>query len=172
MRMMKGNMLDVIEQSHMFVISTNGVLKKDGSLVMGRGIAKQISEKYPSIPHMAGEAITSGGFKKTYQTSWKHSAFSHRYNFLQLPETSICLFQVKNAWWDSAKLFLIHQSAIEMRSAIDRFIAQNECEPVVHMNFPGIGNGKLSREVVLPYLEQSLPDFVHVWEYADVKASV
>lgn len=172
MKLMKGNMLDVIEQSHMFVITTNGVLRKDGSLVMGKGIAKQISDKYPTIPHLAGEAISAGGFKKTYHANWKHSDFAHRYHFLQLPGTSICLFQVKTAWWDNAKLFLIHQSALEMKAAIDKFINLNKCEPVVHMNFPGIGNGGLSKEVVLPHLESVLPDFVHVWEYANIEARV
>lgn len=172
MRMMQGNMLDVIEHSHLFVISTNGILKADGSLVMGAGIAGQIAEKYPSIPKLAGNCIKAGRYPTSHEVHWKHSGVSHRYSFIQLPGTSISLFQVKGAWWESAKLFMIHQSALAMKKVIDNFVAQYKCEPVVHMNFPGIGKGCLSKEVVLPTLQSILPDFVHVWEYAETSVRV
>lgn len=172
MKLMKGDMLDVIEHSHMFVISTNGILRNDGCLVMGKGIAGQIADRYPSIPKLAGDVIKAGRFPTTHEANWQHRGISHRYNFIQLPSTSICLLQVKNAWWDNANLFLIHQSALEMRAAIDRFTNLNKCQPVVHMNFPGIGNGGLSRAVLLPRLEQILPECVHVWEYASITEKV
>ena len=172
MKMRRGDMLDVIEQSHMFVISTNGILKRDGSLVMGGGIAKQIADRYPSIPAQAGELIKSGGFKRTRESNWKYSGTSYNYEFLQLPGTSICLLQVKSAWWDNAKLFLLYKSVLALRDSIDRFVVENKCDPVVHMNLPGVGLGGLSRNIVLNQIEPVLPDCVTVWEYENTEARV
>jgi len=41
-------------------------------------------------------------------------------------------------------------------------IAHPDCR--IDLNFPGIGNGRLSPDQVLPLIKQ-LPDNVHVWRY-------
>ena len=40
-------------------ITTNGVVKKNGELVMGRGIASQAKQRYPDIPKILGANNTN-----------------------------------------------------------------------------------------------------------------
>ena len=67
-------------------------------------------------------------------------------------------FMVKDHWAEPAKLSIIEESVESLMG----FLSDDERR--VDLNFPGIGNGKLRREDVLPII-QRLPDKVHVWEY-------
>ena len=67
---------------------------------------------------------------------------------------------VKSHWKEPARLDIIEQSC----KVLSYFLAKYPEISRVDLNFPGIGNGKLKREDVLPLIEQ-LPDNVHVWEY-------
>lgn len=67
---------------------------------------------------------------------------------------------VKDHWQEDAKLSIIEESAI----CLDNWLFDMTSDIRVDLNFPGIGNGKLKREDVLPLLER-LPDNVHIWEY-------
>ena len=54
-----GNMLDTT--CEVLVVSTNGYVKKDGSCVMGRGIAEQISNLFPEVAFTLGGLIRGHG---------------------------------------------------------------------------------------------------------------
>ena len=76
---------------------------------------------------------------------------------------------VKNHWAEEAKLNIIAESCAALLHGLtprgNKFSNGKYLHTVrVDLNFPGIGNGKLKREDVLPILEK-LPDSVHVWEY-------
>jgi hypothetical protein len=66
-------------------------------------------------------------------------------------------FMVKQHWNDPAHIPTIMRSTAELIEIASQYVK-------IDLNFPGIGNGKLKREDVLPIIEQ-LPDNVHVWEY-------
>jgi len=141
----QGNMWDAYEEVTYFIVTTNATVTKDGRLVMGRGIAKQAVEKFPGIDYEIGEELPS--LTDEYG----------RYGCLIGEPISI--FQVKTFWGNPADLGLI-----EFSTNMLNFIADKHAEATFALNFPGIGNGGLRRELVLPII-QTLPDNVQVWEY-------
>lgn len=141
----KGNMWSVFDSTDIFMITTNPIRRKDGAVVMGRGIALEAKTKYPTLPHDFGNML------ETYPNN---IGLIGHYDY-----TRIYWFMVKHHWRDRADLEVIKKSVTELRELLEW------SDERVDMNFPGIGNGKLKREDVLPVL-QTLPDNVHVWEYA------
>lgn len=145
----KGDMWSVFGKTDLFLITTNPIRRKDGAIVMGRGIAKQVKERFPNFP---------------FDFGWRYSIQFMGYQ--SLTPTGVVgrydgqlmgYFMVKDHWREEAKLELIEDSVSDL------------CETAyaygrIDLNFPGIGNGKLRREDVLPIIEQ-LPDNVHVWEF-------
>ncbi|AII27487.1 hypothetical protein Q21_gp8 [Vibrio phage VPp1] len=69
MKEAKGNMLCV--DCDAIVVTTNGFVKKDGSNVMGRGIAKQMSMVFPQLPQDLGNMIDKFG-NKVYVFQYEH----------------------------------------------------------------------------------------------------
>lgn len=136
-----------------YVVTTNGTLKKDGSLVMGKGAALQALERHSNLPAIAGREV--------YYHSTGIANTDHLYGFLPViypheDTPGIGLFQVKWSFRNSASIELIKMSVsmltqfLELRKGIS-----------VRMNFPGIGAGGLLRSVVEPYLYR-LPQTVTV----------
>jgi len=127
------------------IFTTNSFVKKDRSLVMGRGNAKEISSIYPELPKKLGKVIDHLG--------------EYYYLEYEIEQGKFAAFQVKYHWFDEADLGLIQKS-----TDLLKYQARlNICCLTYHLPFPGIGNGKLSREDVLPILEE-LPSNVVVHE--------
>lgn len=143
----KGNMLNHLNDCDFAFITTNSYVKNNGRLVMGRGIAQQVRDSFPDIDLDLGKTITSRGLHlKTYDLIQSQTY------------PKIWAFQVKWHWADKANLTLIESACDELSN-----MAQYNYDKVFYLNFPGIGNGQLSREEVLPIVEQ-LPDNVTIWE--------
>lgn len=140
----KGNMWDAFGQG-IFMITTNPIIKKDGSVVMGRGIALEAKTKYPDLPYHFGLALAETKYRKIGMIG----------TFDNVP---IWWFMVKHHWRLPASLDVIKES-IELVKYI-------KSTTRVDLNFPGIGNGKLAKEQVLPLLEE-LPNNFHIWEKND-----
>lgn len=147
MKLRTGDMWSVFEEADFFCITTNAQTRKDGALVMGRGIAKQAIERFPRLPYWAGGILADRGL------------VGQEYNILDMrPGSKFLLFQVKYHWKDEADLALIERST----GRLSHYAATYPMYQF-HLNFPGIGNGRLKREDVLPIIEV-LPDNVTVWE--------
>jgi uncharacterized phage-like protein YoqJ len=71
-------------------------------------------------------------------------------------------FQTKVHWQDDADLHLIAHSVKMLKAAAER-----TPELRIDMNFPGIGNGKLTFDDVAPLLV-GLPGNVHIWRKKEV----
>ncbi|MCI0446615.1 hypothetical protein L0152_25850 [bacterium] len=125
-------------------VTTNSFVRRDGSLVMGRGAALQAAQGFPELPYVAGQKVL-----------WRSGHLS-RYGWLYLPELNIGLFQVKRHWKDNAELRLIKRATEDLCEFMQR-----HSDISVALNFPGIGNGRLSFDLVKPIVE-SLPDRVHL----------
>lgn len=142
----KGNMLEHLDECELAFITTNAMVKKDGSLVMGRGIAQQVRDMFPGIDKAFGKRITEC---KLHQKE---------YNIIsQNLEPKIYAFQVKYSWWEEADLTLIRNST--------NMLGETACKNMdkqFFLNYPGVGNGKLKTEDVAPIVEQ-LPDNVTIW---------
>jgi hypothetical protein len=164
-----GDMWSAWEAADLFVITTNSTLRagsslraasslrlNDKALVMGRGIARQAKKRFPGIAAALGSAIGvqcgSGGFYGLLVSpAW--------------PDAKLATFQVKTDWRDSADLDLIRRSTVML---VNWCKAHPDSQ--VHLNFPGIGNGKRKRADVKPIID-GLPETVTIWEYAVANAN-
>lgn len=143
-------MWSVFHDTDVFMITTNPIRRKDGAVVMGRGIAAEAKERYPDLPYDFGVAL-AGLHPEIDQ---RNVGMIGRYEY-----TDIYFFMVKDHWKEPAKLDIIKQSVFYLKHGFDWE------DKRIDLNFPGIGNGHLAREDVLPLL-QDLPDNVHIWEKA------
>ena len=125
---------------HLRVITTNGFVKTNGELVMGRGVAQQAKRKYPHLPKIFGELVN------------RHGNHVHI-----LDEYQLASFPVKpNTWWENADINLIKQSALELRE-----LTINSRWDYVIMPLVGCGNGKLDWKDVRPVLEAVFPEAMY-----------
>ena len=145
-----GDMWTAYTAADLFLISTNSTLKKSNhALVMGRGIARQARDRFPGLTQALGQHILNtcgnqGEYGLLISPHW--------------PVAKLGAFQVKRHYSHPASLELIQCST----TALYAWCADHAA--LVHLNFPGVGYGRLHREAVLPIIAQ-LPDQVTIWEY-------
>lgn len=97
MKEVTGNIWDYYDNGYIACITTNRMLKKDGSLVMGKGVALQAKDKIPFLPKILGKQVKNNLYLTCY-----------------LSELRSISFPVKYHWKDKADLTLIKKSAIEL----------------------------------------------------------
>ncbi len=160
-----GDMWSAWDRADLFLITTNSSTRLDGRLVMGAGIARQARDRFPGLDARLGQAIKDRAAIKV--------SFSHRgreydwwtlssYHLLVSPDwprNKLGLFQVKCRFSSPASLDLIERSV----SALRRWCGEHP-NAEVHLNYPGIGNGRLDPSDVRPLIDE-LPDSVRVWQY-------
>jgi len=151
MKIAIGNMWNVFASVDLFCITTNSITRKDGELVMGRGIARQAKDKFPGLGLALGNAVANGGMRgRVYglllSPSW--------------PAKKLAAFQVKINWQAKAELEIIRVSAQQLGH-----FAKANPDKSIALNFPGIGNGRLDYDDVLEIV-QNLPDNVTLWKFA------
>lgn len=144
-----GDMWSVYDQADLFCITTNASLDSENNLVMGAGIAGQAKEKFPGLPDRFGTMLRENG---AYQED-------EPYGMLFDEETKIAAFQTKQDWRDDASIKVIAHANVRLFA----WLFENEGQEV-HLNYPGIGHGNLSKSVVKKLI-QHLPDRVHIWQY-------
>lgn len=149
----RGDMWSVFGKTDLFLITTNPIINKQGLAVMGRGIAKQMADRYPEVREDFAQAMHM--LRDT--DCWP--CYTDTIGGYGYPKQTVGFFMVKDHWAAPARLDIIQKSVDELCAWL-----QDDPKERVDLNFPGIGNGRLSREEVLPLL-QKLPDSVHVWEY-------
>jgi len=138
-----GNMWDIFVEADIFIFTGNSYVRKDGALVMGRGLALDIRDKIPELAYILGDRIKE----------------SPKYGLIIEEDLGLGVFQVKYHFSDNADLDLIRFSC-----GILSEYANTHLDKKIHMNYPGIGYGHLSRESVEPIIRE-LPDNVHVWSF-------
>lgn len=148
----KGDMW--LSGADIIAVTGNAYVKSNGELVMGRGAAQEAAQRYPGCAQAFGTQIIH----------WSVRSPGVPYGFVlcvrDYPgKPRLGLFQVKYNWWEAAKLPLIQVSARQLSASARGSLRGYR----IALNFPGIGNGRLARESVLPLL-QGLPNNVEVWE--------
>jgi len=124
------------------IVTTNGMVKQDGSLVMGGGCALEAAQRYPDLPITLGQAVRALG-NEPFWTLWPDGI-------------QIVSFPTKHRWRDKSDILLIARSARKiagMAALRDR---------VVVMPRPGCGLGGLRWQDVKLVLEPILDDWFHV----------
>lgn len=138
MKEITGNLWDYYQKpDHIICLTTNGFVKQDGTAVMGRGCAKEATERVPGIARKLASFLKQGGNHVFWLT------------------TEIVSFPVKHNWWEQADRDLI----IRSRTELCDFAIHNKNYTFI-LPRPGCGNGRLKWEDVKPLLEV-LPD--NVW---------
>ncbi|WJZ23542.1 Macro domain-like protein [Listeria phage LIS04] len=118
-------------------ITTNGVVKRNGSAVMGAGIAKQATRRLKGIDEKLGAQLKLRG---------NHTQLIGYY-FPAGKRTAVVAFPVKHHWRDSADINLIQRSAKELVKLSDK-LGWSE----IYLPRPGCGNGNLEWSEVKPIL--------------------
>jgi hypothetical protein len=117
-------------------ITTNGVIKKDGYLVMGAGIALQAKQRFPQLPSKIADAVSQHGNQTFY-----------------LPDENIFSFPTKHDWRDKSDIDLITRSAWQLVAITDKMgFAQ------VYLPKPGCANGGLDWYEVEHVISEILND--------------
>ena len=121
------------------LITTNGFIKKDGTGVMGAGVAKQAAERYPDLPRLLGQALRDRG------------------NIVTPLTFNIMAFPVKHEWMNDADLKLIRRSTKQLKKLADSHTNSKFILPR-----PGCGNGHRDWETEIKPIVEILPDNVFV----------
>jgi hypothetical protein len=149
MKIIKGNLWDSTDQ--IILVTANSYINAKGELVMGRGAALELKNKFPKIAYSFGKMI------KYYS---KHLG---EYRVLLVdPLASYAepndiqgryygIFQVKYNFKAQADLDLIGRS-VDKLNIISKspFFSEHK----ISMNFPGIGFGGRTMEEVLPIISK------------------
>jgi len=138
-----GDLLDNSYRYNYLLVTTNSFIKKDKSLVMGRGFAKQIKTAYPGIDMIFGDMVT-----RTCGDQGFYGIIFYG---------KLGAFQVKYHYMKAAELELVERSTQLLLA-----IANRQPNKLFGMNCPAIGNGKLDIELIDPIINV-LPDNVHIW---------
>jgi hypothetical protein len=123
------------------VIPTNGVVKANGDLVMGAGVAKRAKEILPTCPGFFGYIVKEYGLQ-----------------LFAAAESHFIMFPTKHHFKDPSDIQLLEKSCKELRD----FVAWHRNE-LFYMPKVGCGNGGLKWEVVEPVLDKYLGDFTNVF---------
>jgi hypothetical protein len=129
-------------------VTTNGTLRKNGSVVMGRGAALELVRLVPGVDREFGEMIVQGKYPKI-GTFWNYGIIFH-------PDRPLGILQVKLFWGDPAELILIAKAMHLLGVA-----ARQNKTILFRVNYPGIGYGQLTKEQVASHLV-GLPDNVTI----------
>lgn len=123
------------------VITTNGMVRKDGGCVMGRGCALEAKNRYKGIDLVLGRMIKVEG--------------NHVHFLMAMADFTLYSYPVKHKWFEAADPDLIVRSAEELAELVHG-------DSQVVLPRPGCGNGSLKWDQVKPLLEKILDDRFHV----------
>ena len=130
---------------NVYLFTGNPVIKNNGAIVMGRGAAKQVRDTYPGIDKTFGNAI-------------RKNPDAYLLGVTIQPQQYLGWFKVKDHWAEEAKVSIIDKSVNALRA-----VAVKHPDTRYHMNYPGIGNGRLDIKAV-QHILQHLPDNVRIYK--------
>ena len=145
MNIIKGNIIDFIGKTDIVCVTTNGIVKSNGELVMGGGCAKTFKELYPQIPQILGTKVRKDG--------------NLCYTCGQSNNTYIVSFPTKHHFKENSDLSLIKKSAHRLVKIADFYNAKS-----IHIPSPGTGLGNLNRAEVYKELSSILDDRFYIVE--------
>lgn len=124
-------------------ITTNGSVKKDGTAVMGRGVAQVARDQFVGLDARLGYELKKKG-NRVFSMGWQGKYF-------------MLTFPTKHNWNEVSDIELIKESCTQLMEAMD-ILGLEE----VYLPRPGCGDGGLDWEDVKPEIEPLLDDRVTV----------
>lgn len=149
-----GNLFEMIVESDAICIPTNGVVKRNGSAVMGAGVALACAKKWPSTQITLGRCLQSGP-----NIPYLIGSVDQEGNFYEVLNSNIKFcgifsFPTKNHFKEKSDINLIKQSCQFMLKFADQLELKSIALPPV-----GCGLGGLNYEKeVKPLLSNLLDD--------------
>lgn len=123
-------------------ITTNGMIKKNGECVMGKGIAGQFKNRFPFAPKILGDKIIKNG--NIFQP------------IIWNPTICYFAFPTKHHWYENSDIELIKKSA----DSLNKVAIENPNKKYL-LPRPGCSNGNLKWEDVKPIIN-FLPNNVYI----------
>lgn len=140
-----GNILstEILSVADAVCVTTNGIVKSDGRLVMGAGVALAFANKWPELSRDLGGFVEDEGNIVNYV------------EYLNCP--MIISFPTKHHYREGSDIGLIKRSALQLMEIIEEFQLSR-----VYLPRPGTGLGKLSWETVRKAISSLLDNRVTV----------
>jgi len=132
MQLLNENMFSSCKDGDALCITTNGVVRQNGALVMGAGIAKTFRDKFEGLDTFLGTLVSKKGNQVYYLGQAK----------IDNKTVHLFSFPTKHHWKDDSDLNLIRQSCFQLEKAIKK----NNISGNVYLPMPGCTNGHLSWE--------------------------
>lgn len=132
------------------VVTTNGMVRKDGTAVMGAGIAKYARDTFDGFPLLFGQMLAKHGNHAYFMGSWPDR--NRKAAGLE-PSVFVLTMPTKHDWRDPSDPKLIRRSAIELAGIADRNNLRK-----IYLPAPGCSNGRLDyianvRNIIRPVLD-------------------
>ncbi len=134
----KGDIFDYIGVADAICVTTNGVVKKNGELVMGAGVAKEFADKFTNMSFILGCKVKEYG-NHVFQVGYCHN------------KTAVLSFPTQHHYNAKADLDLIIQSA----NRLVKWANQRNAKSII-IPSPGTGLGGLDKSVVYEALNEIL----------------
>ena len=103
----RGNMWDVFGSTNLFMITTNPIVNSQGLAVMGRGIAKEMADRFPIVRKDFADRVL-------YDPYHMYSGWIGNYD-----DQPVGYFMVKDHWAVPAKLDIIRKSIAPLLDYIE-----------------------------------------------------
>lgn len=165
-----GNMLEA--DGDTIVITTNGFTKRDGSCVMGKGIAYQMANLFPELPAILGKAIRRYG-NRTFKFDLPNAnmqiitvpvkPINVIYDGTNIVEHAKPKFTLGNrvpGFYAKADLNIIRNSLVQLVEIVDKY----NLEEIVCPRF-GAGAGELDWCDVKPIIDELLDDRFKIYTF-------
>lgn len=144
-----------IQDVHFLVCTTNCMVKNDGTLVMGKGLALECNRRWPGIRRQWGRDQTVTNLKNGGKTKPILHFYRQDHNpYLEQTDPVIIGLPTKIDWRDKSDLRLIEEMLISLRSYFNLKQIKTKClVPKL-----GCSNGGLEWSEVRPIMEKYLDD--------------
>lgn len=135
----KCNIWDKHDKGYYVIVTTNGIVKKDGCAVMGGGIALEAAQKFPKLPSKLGHMLDEFG----------NQVFI-------FPEYRLVTLPTKNHFKYPSDIRLIRMGLKQLYSFINH---HDECKidtiysPLLGCGLGGLNWEDVSNEIYLDYLK-------------------
>ncbi len=126
------------DDADLALFTGNSTITRDGRLVMGRGLARQVRDRLLGVDRAIAQAIDR---RAVYGVAIADDTY-------RIGRAAVGAFQVKLFWGDAADLGLIAHSV----ASLNTLLAPKPADYRVILNYPGIGNGRLALEQVAPLI--------------------
>jgi len=153
----KGNMFNELTKpgNKIFCLTTNNVIKKNGNLVMGAGVALEGANYFVNLPTLAGKLIRK--YNVENENYFFLLLFNESWDIKYGNRTGIGLLQTKRHYKDNSSISLISNSVEHLNIAAER-----SKDFKFHSAMPGVGLGNAPYDIVYAITQRS-PDNVTYW---------